>query len=71
MGWKEEGPAGELPFRELARRYGADLAYAPMLNSGMFVRDPAPGLPGLPFPASAEHNRAFCLAENLPVPWWL
>ena len=33
-------PACDLPYRQLVRRYGADLAYAPMLNSGMFIRDP-------------------------------
>ena len=30
----------DLPYRELTRRYGAQLTYAPMLNSGRFAADP-------------------------------
>lgn len=31
--------ASELAFRDLTRKYGADLAYTPMLNSKIFARD--------------------------------
>eukprot|EP00190_Bangiopsis_sp_CCMP1999_P000426 CAMPEP_0198735860 /NCGR_PEP_ID=MMETSP1475-20131203/62185_1 /TAXON_ID= ORGANISM="Unidentified sp., Strain CCMP1999" /NCGR_SAMPLE_ID=MMETSP1475 /ASSEMBLY_ACC=CAM_ASM_001111 /LENGTH=59 /DNA_ID=CAMNT_0044499585 /DNA_START=51 /DNA_END=227 /DNA_ORIENTATION=+ len=32
--------ASELAFRMLVRKYGAELAYTPMLNAGQFVANP-------------------------------
>lgn len=64
-------PGPDLPYRQLVRRYGADLAYAPMLNSGMFVRDPKYRSRHLfPAPLSLRPLASTTLLFLTPPPCW-